>query len=121
LDERPVLDNNIKIKDFVEFYWLKVELIKFCRENGISSTGGKIEISNRIIEYLETGKISKTKTKKTKKLPKPTYPITKETIIGIEYRSYKEKTEFFQSVIGKLKGRNVEKINTLKRIYYEYQ
>ena len=99
--ERPILDKRICIKDFKDFYWLKVELIDFCRENGIKSISGKIEISNRIIEYLETGKIPKIKTQKQKKLPKPTHPITKETIIGIEYRSYKEKKEFCQSVIGK--------------------
>lgn len=99
--ERPILDKEINIKNFKDFYWLKVELVKFCRENGISCVGGKIEISNSIIEYIKTGKIPKTKTRKNKKLPKPTHPITKETIIGIKYRSYKEKKEFFQSVIGK--------------------
>jgi hypothetical protein len=99
--ERPILDREINIKDFEDFYWLKVELVKFCRENTISSAGGKIEISHRIIEYLETGKIPRTKTQKKKKLSKATHSITKETVIGIEYRSYEEKKEFFQSVIGK--------------------
>ncbi len=47
--ERPTLDSKINIKDFEDFYWLKVELVKFCRENAIRSVGGKIEISNRII------------------------------------------------------------------------
>lgn len=98
--ERPVLDKKISIKDFKDFYWLKVELAKFCRENGISSVGGKIEISNRIVEYLETGKIPKTKTTKRIKLPKASEPISRETVIGIEYRTYKEKKEFFKSVIG---------------------
>ncbi len=94
------MDKNISIKDFEDFYWLKVELTKFCSENGINSGGGKIEISNRIVEYLETGKIPKIKTVKRKKLPKPTEAITKETVIGIEYRSYKEKKDFFISAIG---------------------
>lgn len=97
--ERPILDNKISIKDFKDFYWLKVELAKFCKENGISSVGGKIDISNRIVEYLETGKIPKTKTTKSIKLPKASEPISQETIIGIEYRSYKEKKDFFTSVI----------------------
>ena len=100
MDTRPNLTKEININDFKDFYWLKSELMNFCQEIGISSSGGKIEIANRITEYLETGKAPKTKTKKTKKLPQPTHPITKETIIGIEYRSYKEKKEFFQSVIG---------------------
>ena len=98
--ERPILDKKISIKDFKDFYWLKAELTKFCSEIGINSSGGKIEISNRITEYLETGEIPKTKTIKRKKLPKSTTPITKETIVGVEYRSYKEKKDFFVSVIG---------------------
>ncbi len=98
--ERPTLDKRISIKDFNDFYWLKVELAKFCSENGINSSGGKIEISNRIIEYLETGKIPNTKTIQRKKLPKPTEPISKETVIGIEQRSYQEKRSFFISIIG---------------------
>jgi len=62
--ERPILDKRISVKDFKDFYWLKIELVNFCRENGISSVNGKIEISNRIIEYLETGKIPRIKTQK---------------------------------------------------------
>ena len=65
MDKRPVLNNKISVNDFKDFYWLKSELMNFCQEIGISSSGGKIEIANRITEYLETGKAPKTKTKKT--------------------------------------------------------
>ncbi len=99
--ERPILDEKISVQDFKDFYWLKDELIRFCRKNGISYVGGKIEITNRIIEYLETGKITKPEQIRQKKLPKATKPLTLETIIGVDYRSYKEKKEFLQSVIGK--------------------
>lgn len=99
-EERPILDKRISIKDFKNFYWLKVELSNFCRDNSINSGGGKIDLANRILEYLETGNIPKTKTIKREKLPKATKPITKETVIGIEYRSYREKKDFLISVIG---------------------
>ncbi len=99
--QRPTLDNKISVQDFKDFYWLKEELVKFCRENSISYVGGKIEISNRIVEYLETGKIVKIKRLSKKKLPKPTEPLALETVIGVDYRSYKEKKDFLQSVIGK--------------------
>ncbi|PID99510.1 cytoplasmic protein [Candidatus Saccharibacteria bacterium] len=99
--QRPVLDQKISVQDFKDFYWLKDELIEFCRKNGISYVGGKIEITNRIIEYLETGKITKPQTTRQKKLPKPTEPLTLETVIGVDYRSYKEKKQFLQSIIGK--------------------
>ena len=99
--KRPTLDAKISVKDFKDFYWLKVELVDFCREVVISSSGGKIEIANRISEYLETGKVTKKSNTKKPKLPKATEPITQDTILGIEYRSYKVKKEFLQSVIGK--------------------
>ena len=100
-DKRPELNKKISLKSFKDFYWLKVELVNFCREVGISSSGGKIEIANRISEYLKTGKITtRTRPKKTK-LPKSSEPITKNAVLGIEYRTYKEKKEFLQSVIGK--------------------
>ncbi len=83
IEKRPNLDKEISIKDFKDFYWLKKELIEFCRKNGISYVGGKIEITNRIIEYLETGKVTRPKTTRQKKLPKPTKPLTLETIIGV--------------------------------------
>ena len=100
--KRPDLNKEISNKDFKDFYWLKSELMNFCREIGISSSssGGKIEITNRISEYLKTGKITKNATNKKPKLLKATQPITKETVIGIEYRTYKEKQEFLKSKIG---------------------
>lgn len=97
---RPILDHKISTKDFKDYYWLKVELRKFCKEIGMSPSGGKIEISNRIIEYLETGKIPKTITTKRIQLNKAKGPITKETIIGVDHRSYKEKRDFLRSHIG---------------------
>ena len=99
-EKRPSLNKEISIKDFKDFYRLKSELIDFCREIGISSSGGKIEIANRISEYLETGKVTKKATTKKIKLPKATQPITNETVIGIEYRTYNEKKEFLKSKIG---------------------
>jgi uncharacterized short protein YbdD (DUF466 family) len=108
--KRPDLNKRISVKDFKDFYWLKSELVNFCREVGVGSSGGKIEIANRISEYLETGK-HKTNCAHTlrsrsmsiikkPKLPKATQPITEEVVIGIEYRTYKEKKDFLKSVIG---------------------
>lgn len=55
---RPSLDKNISLKDFNDFYWLKEELVSFCRQMGINRSGGKIEIAERILKYLETGEIT---------------------------------------------------------------
>ena len=37
----------------------KEELQTFCRENGISTSGSKIEITDRIAAFLQTGEIQK--------------------------------------------------------------
>ena len=54
LDKRPSFTNRISLKDFIEFYWLKEELVDFCRKEGLKRSGNKIEISNRIESYLQT-------------------------------------------------------------------
>jgi len=56
---RPELTKKLTSESFKRYYWLKSELICFCREMEINSSGGKIEISNRIINFLETGIVIK--------------------------------------------------------------
>lgn len=43
---KPNLTKEISIHDFKYFYWLKEELQNFCRENGMSASGSKLEISD---------------------------------------------------------------------------
>ena len=50
-------DRNLDSKTFRDYYYLKEELVSFCRENGIPVSGGKIEITDRIAYFLDTGKI----------------------------------------------------------------
>ena len=57
MNDRPVLDRNLDSKTFRDFYYLKEELVNFCRENGIPVSGGKIEITDRIAYFLDTGKV----------------------------------------------------------------
>lgn len=57
MSDRPVLDRILDSKTFRDFYYLKDELVIFCRENGIPVSGGKIEIADRIAYFLETGKV----------------------------------------------------------------
>ena len=54
---RPNLIKEMSIKDFKDYYWLKEELQNFCRENGMSASGSKLEISERIETFLMTGEV----------------------------------------------------------------
>lgn len=57
LEKRPELNSAISLQDFLGFYWLKTELVSFCKTNGISAAGGKIEITGRIELFLATGEV----------------------------------------------------------------
>lgn len=57
MTKRPVLDKNLNSKTFRDFYYLKEELIDFCRKSSLPTSGGKIEITDRIAYFLDTGEI----------------------------------------------------------------
>lgn len=52
---RPILNIKLSSKEFKEYYYLKEELVNFCKEYGLQTTGSKIDLTNRISKFLETG------------------------------------------------------------------
>ena len=66
MEQRPDLNTSLDSQTFRQFYYLKEELVDFCKQNHIPTSGGKIELTERIAYFLETGKIMKT-TVQTKK------------------------------------------------------
>lgn len=59
MSERPDLNKNLDSITFHSFYYLKEELVQFCRDNNLPVSGGKIELTDRIAHYLDTGEILK--------------------------------------------------------------
>lgn len=57
MSDRPKLDKNLDGKTFREFYYLKKELVDFCRRYGLPTSGGKLEITERIAHFLDTGEV----------------------------------------------------------------
>ncbi|SOD99168.1 DUF6434 domain-containing protein [Spirosoma fluviale] len=55
-DKRPPLTRATPVNDFLDYYWLKEELIDFCARHGLKTSGGKIEITGRIAHFLQTGR-----------------------------------------------------------------
>ncbi|MBY0121537.1 DUF6434 domain-containing protein [Bacillus sp. S/N-304-OC-R1] len=99
---RPKLTVDISVNSFKDFYWLKEELQAFCRENGISASGSKIEISNRIEIFLRTGEIKKPirKTSVIKKL-EPQSVLNLDTVITEHHCCSQDVRAFFKTVIPK--------------------
>ena len=116
--QKPKLNKNISLKDFKDYYWLKEELIAFCREVGINRSGGKIEIATRIEKYLESGEII-TRTEAKKPKGTSTFDWGKEklelnTIITDSYRNSTNVRKFFIDAIGNHFKFNTEFMDWMK-------
>lgn len=57
MSERPDMNNELDGETFRSFYYLKEELVDFCRKNNLPVSGGKIELTDRIACFLDTGKV----------------------------------------------------------------
>lgn len=98
MTERPVLDKKLDGKTFRDFYYLKVELVEFCRENALPTSGGKIEIMDRIAYFLDTGKILSAVV--TKKRTPMISNICEDTKIEADFVCSEKHRAFFKKHIG---------------------
>jgi hypothetical protein len=103
MENKPNLDKNISLADFNDFYWLKEELVAFCKNVGISTLGGKIEISDRIRHYILTGKTDRIELKKSKSKSKFDWnkeTLTVKTLITDNYKNGENVRNFFIQEVG---------------------
>lgn len=98
MTERPDLSAKLDAATFRSYYYLKEELVSFCRENGLPASGGKEEITERIACYLDTGRI--TPVKKVSKSRKEVGVITEQTIIEPDFVCSEKHRAFFKEKIG---------------------
>lgn len=97
--ERPVLDVHLDSKIFRDFYYLKEELVEFCRQNGLPASGGKIEITDRIAYFLDTGNVLPPSAAKKKAIVIDC--IDEDTIIEENFVCSERHRAFFKESIGK--------------------
>lgn len=94
---RPELKSDLNVQDFRRFYWLKEELQSFCREHGMSASGSKFEILDRIAIFLETGTIQKPMRKRSSSSKKVKMEeLSLNTVITEEHRCSQEVRAFFK-------------------------
>jgi hypothetical protein len=55
MNNRPLLNDISNSEVFKNYYYLKEELVDFCRKNNLPVSGGKIELTERIVHFLDTG------------------------------------------------------------------
>lgn len=106
IGKRPDLDTRLDSKTFKEYYYLKEELIDFCRKNDLQTTGGKLELAERISDFLDTG-VKSYKTHNNKKT-KIVDDITLDTLIEENFVCSEKHRAFFKEKIGKSFSFNVQ-------------
>lgn len=96
--KRPVLNKFLDSETFKRYYYLKEELIDFCRKNDLQTTGGKIELTERIACYLDTGeKTYKKHVKKSAIIDN----INLDSIIEENFVCSEKHRAFYKEQIGK--------------------
>ena len=111
---RPKLNLKTNSEEFLNYYWLKTELISFCKINNLPGSGSKDELTARIYEYLKSGKIIKPLKKGTKKTI-INIPLSLDAKIPEEYKNDERHRVFFKSVIGDHFKFNVLFMNWMKK------
>lgn len=105
MNERPELNKELDSETFESFYYLKEELVRFCRENNLPVSGGKMELTDRIARFLDTGEVKKTSPKRKSTVNIGT--ITENTKIEPDIVCSEKHRAFFKEKIGKSFSFNV--------------
>ena len=100
MPERPVLDRTLGADAFREYYWLKEELVAFCRGNGLPVSGDKPELTERIARFLDTGEILPPSPGRSRARAKPGAALTPESLIEPDFVCSELHRAFFKEHIG---------------------
>lgn len=103
--DRPILDRNLSSTVFREYYYLKEELVDFLRENGLPTSGGKVELADRIAYFLDTGKVKPVELQRVKATN--INEISVDTIIENNFVCSEKHRAFFKANIGESFSFNV--------------
>ena len=115
--DRPEFDC---IKDYAEFskyYWYRDELIKICKDHGLKSPSGKIELNKVIEAYFAGEKILPEKKSGRKKKPVVTELTLDTGLIKCGFTFGNKFREFFSKQTGEDHFKfNVDMVATVKAV-----
>ena len=100
MSRRPELNKALDSSIFREYYYLKEELVKFCRENGLPVSGSKAELTERTAHFLETGKILHRTSGNAAKKAQIFSEISLDSVIEPGFICSEKHREFFKEHIG---------------------
>ena len=84
-------------QEFLDTYIMKEELQQFCKQEGLQSHGSKIELTEIIAHYLETGERIRLRKRAYKDIDEA---ITLDALIQLPFSFSEKKRAFFQQYLG---------------------
>ena len=105
MSKRPELTTITDAKTFRNYYYLKEELVQFCRKNYLPTSGAKQILTERIAHFLETGNVLSCSAQR--KATVVVGDITESTIIEANIVCSEKHRAFFKEKIGKSFSFNV--------------
>ncbi len=105
MSDRPEFNRQLDGQTFRSYYYLKDELVAFCRENNLPVSGGKLELTERIAYFLDTGDILKTSPNRKRTVNVGL--ITEHTMIESNIVCSEKHRAVFKEKIGKSFSFNV--------------
>ncbi|MCL1984764.1 MAG: SAP domain-containing protein [Methanomassiliicoccaceae archaeon] len=112
MTDRPHLSKTLDSGTFRSFYYLKEELIRFCRQEGLRTAGGKPEVTERIAHYLDTGEESAVTVRR--RPPVNIREVTEDSPIEENFVCSEARRAFFKEKIGERFRFSVPFLNWLR-------
>lgn len=107
MGERATLTKNLDENTFRNGYYLKEELVEFCKENSLPTGGSKAELTERIAVFLKTGEVCARNTASKKKASIENESIGECSLIEDNFVCSQKHRAFFENIIGKSFSFNV--------------
>jgi hypothetical protein len=99
MDQKTKHSKSVDLDDFKNQYWLKTELVNFCRQNNLSALGSKQELAQRIEVFIATGAKLKPSTTTRVSSRDSNTPISMTTFV-VNYKNDAATRLFFVEHIG---------------------
>ena len=116
--KRPYFAEIKTFEEFSKYYWYREELIKICRELGLKSNGGKIELNSVIEAYFNGEKLLPEKTSASSHNKKVSESLSlNTTLLECNFTFGPHFREFFENQTGiKPFKFNVDMVATVKKV-----
>ena len=96
-----LLHRDWAVENFRRAYWLKRDLLDFCRREHLATGGGKLDLTERIARYLEIGKCEEApKSAIPQRQGKMAGPLLLTTLIPEGCRCSQDVRAFFEQELG---------------------